>query len=263
MFKQKNAIFVFLLATILVSMPKVYLDAQANTVLRYAQNDLGAADVSTSDFNFNGNNVTVSKNTNKGLVMTTGGSQASSIFLKEQMASDPIRPGFSTYFVMNVYKLSPGPADGYMFVIAANSNSLGAIGGGLGYTGILNSVGIEFDFYNNDGVENIASSDVFTNGTSRSTPGTVFDANFLTRWNSVTTNGNLVRAFHTWIEYDHANGQLELRVALSNEENPSVNRPSRPSDPLLTRQASYQQISNFFYAGFTAATGGQMQQMAL
>lgn len=259
--KFKPLISFLLLIGVFSTTQQAPLQASANTVLRYAQDDLGAASVATSDFNFNGNGVTVTKNTQKGFVMTTGGGQASSVFLKEQMAADPTRPGFSTYFVMNVYKLTPGPADGYMFVIAANSNSLGETGGGLGYTGITNSVGVEFDFYNNGG-ENLASSDVFVNGISRTTAGTVFDSSYLTRWNQVSS-GQLVRAFHTWIEYDHANTRLELRVALSNNENPATSRPARPTNPLLTRTSNFSQISNFFYAGFTAATGGQMQQMTL
>jgi uncharacterized repeat protein (TIGR02543 family) len=237
------------------------LQASNQTILRYAQDNLGDAQVSLTDFNIQGSGVTVNKNANKGIVMTTGGGQASAVFLKEQLAADPVSPGFSTYYVMNVYRLSPGPADGYVFVIAANSNSLGQVGGGLGYAGIANSVGIEFDFYNNGG-ENIASSDVFVNGSIGSTPGTVFDANYLTRWGQVA-DGQLVRAFHTWIEYDHLQGKLELRVALSNNESASNSRPTRPTNPLLTRTATYAQISNFFYAGFTAATGGLMQQMAL
>ena len=236
-------------------------EAAGPVVLRYAQDDLGASDVNTADFNLQGNGVTVTKNTSKGLVMTTGAGQASSIFLKEQLAADATKPGFSTYFVMNVYKLNPGPADGYVFIIAANSNSLGESGGGLGYSGITNSIGIEFDFYNNGG-ENIASSDVFTNGQPYTTAGTVFDSGYITRWNAVGTNA-LVRAFHTWVEYDHTAGKLELRVAVSNNESASSSRPARPTNPLLTRTATYNQISNFFYAGFTAATGGQMQQMTL
>ena len=129
--KLKTIIPFLMLVSVSLTLPKSWLSTSASsTVLRYAQDDLGAASVATSDFNFNGSNVTVSKNASRGLVMTTGGAQASSIFLKEQMAAYPTRPGFSTYFVMNVYRLNPGPADGYMFVIAANSNSLGDTGGG-------------------------------------------------------------------------------------------------------------------------------------
>ena len=260
---SKIAFSIITLSIISGLVPKNTIQPQASgaTVLRFAQDDLGSSSQSLSDFNIQGSGVTVSKNVNKGIVMTTGGSQASSVFLKEQLAADATSPGFSTYFVMNVYRLNPGPADGYVFVIAANSNSLGALGGGLGYSGINNSVGIEFDFYDNGG-ENMASSDVFINGNPSSTAGTVFDAGYLSRWNSVAS-GALVRAFHTWIEYDHSRSRLELRVATSNNENPSTSRPARPASALLTRSASYSQISNFFYAGFTAATGGQMQQMAL
>ncbi len=229
--------------------------------LRYAQSDLGAEGVSTQDLNFNGNNVTVQKNTNKGLVMTTGTFQASSIFLKEQLKANEVNPGFSTYFVMNVYRLNPGPADGYVFVIAADSNSLGASGGGLGYTGISNSVGVEFDFYDNGG-ENLASSDIFTNGQSSASAGAVFDGSYINQW-ATKSAGQLVRAFHTWIEYDHLNTRIELRVAPSNEENPSINRPSRPVNALISRVTNLTQISNYFYAGFTAATGGLAQQMTL
>ena len=260
---SKIAFSLITLSIVSVLVPKNVIETQASgaTVLRFAQDDLGASGQSLSDFNIQGSSVTVTKNANKGIVMTTGGSQASSVFLKEQLAADAASPGFSTYFVMNVYKLTPGPADGYVFVIAANSNSLGALGGGLGYSGITNSVGIEFDFYDNGG-ESMASSDVFTNGNPSSTAGTVFDAGYLSRWSSVSS-GALVRAFHTWIEYDHTRSKLELRVATSNNESPSNIRPARPASALLTRSASYSQISNFFYAGFTAATGGQMQQMSL
>jgi uncharacterized repeat protein (TIGR02543 family) len=229
--------------------------------LRYAQTDLGAEGVSTQDLNFNGNNVTVQKNTNKGLVMTTSTAQASSIFLKEQLKANEVNPGFSTYFVMNVYRLNPGPADGYVFVIAADSNSLGASGGGLGYSGISNSVGVEFDFYDNGG-ENLASSDIFTNGQSSASAGAVFDGSYINQW-ATKSAGQLVRAFHTWIEYDHLNTRIELRVAPSNEENPSINRPSRPVNALISRVTNLTQISNYFYAGFTAATGGLAQQMTL
>ena len=41
------------------------------------------------------------------------------------------------------------PADGIVFVLAAASNGLGVSGGGIGYQGVGNSVGIEFDTYNN------------------------------------------------------------------------------------------------------------------
>jgi uncharacterized repeat protein (TIGR02543 family) len=240
-----------------------------DVVLRYAQADLGAENVDLNDFNLqarfgNKDPYDVIKDTNKGLVMTNTRSQAAGVFLKEQLAADITSPGFSTYYVMNVYRigeLDELPADGYVFVIAANSNSLGESGGGLGYSGISNSVGIEFDFYDNGG-EQIASSDVFTNGSVQNTSGTVFDSGYMAEWDDAGQR-ELVQSFHTWIEYNHRETKLELRVQPSNNENPNVSRPTRPSLPTLTRVINLSQVSNYFYAGFTAATGGSAQEMAL
>lgn len=242
-----------------------------DVVLRYAQADFGAEDVYLSDIekdlNLQGEftqtkkSYPIEKKTNKGLVMTTTDWQAAGIFLKEQLAADITSPGFSTYYVMNVYRIGELPADGYVFVIAANSNSLGLSGGGLGYSGILNSVGIEFDFYDNGG-EQVASSDVFTNGLIENTPGIVFDSDYIDRWDEVNER-ELVRSFHTWIEYNHRETKLELRVVPTNNENPHANRPTRPSLPTLTRTINLSQVSNYFHGGFTAATGGAAQEMAL
>ncbi len=49
---------------------------------------------------------------------------------------------------------SPGgidPADGITFVLAKSASGLGGAGVGMGYSGVPNSVGIEFDTYNNAG----------------------------------------------------------------------------------------------------------------
>ena len=96
-----------------------------NVVLRYAQADLGAENVNLNDFNLQGRfgnetSFEIFKDANKGLVMTNTTSQAAGIFLKEQLAADTTSPGFSTYYVMNVYRIGSSPADGYVFVIAAN-----------------------------------------------------------------------------------------------------------------------------------------------
>ena len=245
-----------------ISLPGNLLNSYANdseVLLRYANEDLGTLQ-SLNDFNImkNNNDFNVTNDVNKGLIMTTGFGQASSVYLKEQMAVDQTSPGFSTYFVMNVYKLNTSSGDGYTFIIAADSNSLGAPGGGLGYSGINNSVAVEFDFYAN-GNEIIASSDIFVNGVMQGSPGTGFDGGFVGEW-SRTPTGQLVRAFHTWIEYDYTNRVFELRVRPSDEENPSVNRPQRPSTPLIQRSGfNLTQVSQFFYAGFSAATGGAAQ----
>ena len=248
-----------------VSLPGNLLSAHATNnqiLLRYAQENLGSLQT-LSDFNISKNsNFSVAQDNTKGIVMTTGFGQASSVFLKEQMAVDQSSPGFSTYFVMNVYKLNAGSGDGYVFIISANSNSLGQPGGGLGYGGINNSIGVEFDFYDNGG-EFIASSDIFLNGVMPITAGTRFDNGFVTKWNNASVN-TLVRSYHTWIEYDYTNSIFELRVGLSDNSDPTVSRPTRPSTALI-RKTSFNvpQISQFFFAGFSAGTGGAAQMNGL
>lgn len=61
---------------------------------------------------------------------------------------------FSTTFQFQI--TNPGgvsPADGITFVLAKNSSGLGGNGGSLGYVGVPNSVAIEFDTFNNGGVD--------------------------------------------------------------------------------------------------------------
>jgi uncharacterized repeat protein (TIGR02543 family) len=250
--------------------------ANQTSFLRFANDNLGGLNNLTDFFNINAvaqqghtrANVST-EDLPKGLVLTTGTGQATSVFLKERMAADIANPGFSTYFVMNIYRLNTAlPADGYVFVVAADANSLGSAGGGLGYQGINNSLGIEFDFYNNGNgsmsspIELVPAADVFKNGALPVTKGVNFDATFkIDRWD--VSSFNLKRAYHTWIEYDAKNTRLELRVAPSDFEDPSQNRPARPAQPLISQTIALPEISQYFYAGFTAATGGQAQQMSL
>jgi hypothetical protein len=59
---------------------------------------------------------------------------------------------FSTSFQFRF--TNPGgwdPADGIVFILAANTSGIGGAGVGMGYAGVPHSVGIEFDTYNNAG----------------------------------------------------------------------------------------------------------------
>ncbi len=61
---------------------------------------------------------------------------------------------FSTTFQFQF--TNPGgidPADGITFVLASNPSGLGDVGGGIGYQGVPNSVAIEFDTFNNGGLD--------------------------------------------------------------------------------------------------------------
>lgn len=239
------------------------LMANQNIVMRFANDNLSSlSDLSSFNIVKSSSSFNVNIDANRGVVMTSSTGQASSLFLKEQMAVNPTSPGFSTYFVMNTYKITSMPADGFVFVIAANSNSLGGTGGSLGYGGITNSLGIEFDFWDNNG-EQVASSDMFTNGVVQYTAGAVFDPGYLSKYTPTALNV-FVRALHTWIEFDALTNTIELRVVPSDHETPATNRPARPTNPLIQRtNLNLTQISEYYYAGFTAATGGSAQGMAL
>lgn len=66
---------------------------------------------------------------------------------------------FSTTFEFQMTQRGGiAPADGLTFVLSAASAGLGGAGGGLGYSGVPNSVAIEFDTFNNG--ENGASNHV-------------------------------------------------------------------------------------------------------
>jgi hypothetical protein len=68
---------------------------------------------------------------------------------------------FSTKFRFNFnHQAGIEGADGLVFVVQTVSNNVGGIGGGIGYQGISNSVGIEFDSYNNGAGDNNSGNHV-------------------------------------------------------------------------------------------------------
>lgn len=193
----------------------------------------------------------------QGAVMTTSTSQTSSLFTKTQMAkANPTSPGFSTYFVMDIYKTnSEVPADGYVFTLANNTSTLGSTGGGLGYRNVPNSVGIIFDYFQNNASEIVASTDVFTNGSMESRTGSGYDSSFLDEWRARSVNQK-VRSMHTWIEYNASTSTIEIRVSPDNANRPNI-------ATRIQNNLTLNQISEFYYAGFSAATGGSSMSVVL
>lgn len=154
---------------------------------------------------------------------------------------------FSTFFKFRISGsggISDGDgagADGLAFVVQTVANNVGGIGGGIGYSGIASSVGIEFDTYNNgagDG-HNGNHVGIDLNGNTAS----VARQNIATRMN----DGNI---WYSWIDYNGLTHDLEVRLAQSN---------SRPLSPTLSHNVNLasagvlNQTSAF--VGFTAATG--------
>lgn len=100
------------------------------------------------------------------LQLTSGGTnQAGSAFASTKV--DVAK--FTTQF--NFQLVNPN-ADGFTFAIqGVGATALGALGGGLGYQGIGNSVAIKFDLFNNAG-EGINSTGLYLNGAAPTTPST-------------------------------------------------------------------------------------------
>ena len=237
-----------------------FLSVQGNDTIyiKLIEDDINSTTYNADFFNTNStlSNIPYVDDT-KGIVLTSGSQgMASSFFLNEKMSrASNTSPGFSTYFQMNIYRGSSSqPADGIVFVVAANTNSLGSTGGGLGYQGIPDSVGIEFDFYNN-GLGRTTTSfvphiDVSTNGNlaSDSPVNSTFDATFNSDYTSASRN-SLVRNYHVWIDWNELNSTLEIRVNKQND--------TRPEDPTFSKtNLNLDALNDTYYAGFTAATGG-------
>lgn len=154
---------------------------------------------------------------------------------------------FSTKFRFNINNQDAGfgGADGLVFVVQTNSNSVG--GGGIGYEGITNSIGIEFDNFDNS---------FQYGGPTEGEP----DGNHV----GINVNGSVVSEqtetspfaldsgtdLFAWIDYNGATGLLEVRL---NDQD------SRPGGALLsyTFAAGLDSIlgTTSAFVGFTSGTG--------
>ena len=129
-------------------------------------------------------------------------------------------------------------ADGIAFILSPTSN-VGSAGGGIGYSGLQNSVVVEFDTYNNGAIDDNNGNHVglALNGNTNSVAQTAVTPRF--------NNGEI---WNAWIEYDGVSQQIEVWASLS---------AVRPDDPLLSESVDIPSIigSDEFFIGFTSATG--------
>ncbi|RXZ83792.1 hypothetical protein EBB07_05270 [Paenibacillaceae bacterium] len=192
--------------------------------------------------------------------------------------------GFSTYFVMHLNGSTsldlpsfPGPADGLTFIIQDNPTPhIGGVGEGVGYAGIPNSIGVEFDTWRNYGVargvkyedpnlpfnrlnkyhptENPSGPTadhvaLVMNGNNHhgADSGDVIDdlqgANFRL-YDYGATNAYI----HVWVDYNE-DGLLTTTYGLSANRSDANNRD-------LTRDVGKSLMNKEVYVGFGASTGG-------
>jgi len=158
------------------------------------------------------------------------------------LASDA---SFSTKFAFNIN--TPGGssdvdgqgADGIVFVVQTVGNNVGGAGGGIGYQGISNSVGVEFDTWNNGGGDNNSGNHVGINlnGSMSSSALTAVPGRM---------NDGVDR--FVWVDYDGVNDLLEVRLNTVD---------LRPGSAMLSFNVDLTGVlgQTDAYVGFTSGTG--------
>lgn len=150
---------------------------------------------------------------------------------------------FSTSFSFAMYGAGGiGAADGIVFVLQPGTRTALSQGGGLGFLGIPDSFGVEFDTWFNSSVADPDDNHVGVDlgGSCVST----VTASMPWRMAAVPVN-------YAWIDYDGEDDRLEVRVSTS---------PSRPATATLACDVDLSEIcGTTVFAGFTSATGSGCQ----
>ena len=166
-------------------------------------------------------------------------------FLKD-LVTLPTNRSFSAYFTFRITEPKcglGGGADGLTFIVQTDSSSVGSMGGGIGYAGILPSVAVEFDTFKNNEFKDPNSNHIgiSLNGDPESVA--TVNAPF------PLIDGNV---YHAWVDYDGRNNVLQVRLG---------DTDSRPSEATISHKVELESIfGDRVYAGFTAATGTCSEQ---
>ena len=174
-------------------------------------------------------------------------SQAGSVFSTTAISLNALA-SFSTYFQFRITNSGGSGdsdgwgADGITFVVQTLSNNVGGLGGGIGYLGISNSVGVEFDTWNNG----TGWGDPNGNHVNFNYGGT-FSAH--TNAAIVANRMNDGTVWNAWVDYNGATQALELRLL----EGSNV----RPATAFLATSVDLVAAlgSTNAFVGFTSGTG--------
>ncbi len=178
------------------------------------------------------------------LRLTNNLSQSGSAFLTNSI-NLANQASFSTFFTFNINTplgASDGDgqgADGIVFVVQTVSNTAGGGGGGIGYLGINNSLGIEFDTWDNSS---------FGNDPNGNHIGINLGGTFNGATQTIATRMNNGEDWYAWVDYDGPNDLIEVRISETNV---------RPVNATLSRTADLVSVlgqTNAF-VGFTSGTG--------
>lgn len=172
-------------------------------------------------------------------------SQAGSAFTtsKVNLVNDG---SFSTKFAFRFSNQVNGGADGIVFTVQNLDNNVGGIGGGIGYEGINQSIGVEFDNWNNGTID--GSSDNHAGIDLNGSVDSVARASLLP-----INLDNPFAVHHAWVDYNGATNALEVRIADANV---------RPAAALLTHTVDLPAVlggagtpADDAFIGFTSGTG--------
>lgn len=152
---------------------------------------------------------------------------------------------FSTQFSFNFAGQINGGADGMVFTLQSSSNQAGTSGGGIGYQGINNSFGLEFDNYNNGAGDGYSDSHIGINfnGNINSTTLVTTDSLGFSNLDSPAVT------WYAWLNYDNVTKVIDV---FFNDQD------ILPGTAALSHTADLAAVlgTDHVYAGFTSATGG-------
>jgi hypothetical protein len=197
-----------------------------------------------SSLTLNGDTITTNNGEQIVLRLTNGLSQSGSAFTTNpvSLAGDA---SFSTFFcfqMTNPQGIGDGDgqgADGIVFVVQTVASNVGGGGGGIGYNGIDDSLGVEFDTFFNGATDPDGNHvGIDFNGSLNS---------LVTA--SVTPRLNDGAVWCAWVDYNGVTDMLEVRVDQSS---------TRPDSAVLTFEVDLVSVleQTDAFVGFTSGTGG-------
>jgi hypothetical protein len=158
---------------------------------------------------------------------------------------------------------NPLGADGLVFVLNTQSNSVGSSGQGVGYQGIANSVGIKFDTWQDsagfpqDQDPNGNFVAIYTDGSTLYDPSAAPGSGPANTYYTPSTSMKNGDIWYAWIDYNGSTDLLSVSLSDGVDVRPSTANLSETID--LNASSILGQSPNVF-AGFTAGTGGAWDQ---
>lgn len=150
---------------------------------------------------------------------------------------------FSTYFQFRITDsggINDGVvgADGLVFVVQTVSNTAGGAGGGIGYSGLKPSVGVEFDTWNNGGWDDNNGNHIGVDINGE------IDSVSQVAYPTTMNNGQV---WNAWVDYNGVAHSLEVRLS------DSAMRPTGADLAYNVDLAAV--IGTDVFVGFTSGTG--------